>query len=315
MRKLYEENMADLAVNFCGVEFKNPTVVASGILGVTGASLKRVVEDGGAGGVTSKSVWTEGHIGHPNPTIICSEHWMLNAVGLPDAGLEKAREELGWYKKNCKAPLIANIVAYKIADFERLAEEVSQLNPDLIEVNISCPNVDDEFGAPFACSAQSAEKVTAAVRKMTRLPIIIKLSPNVANIGLIAKAVVEAGADGICAINTVGPGMVLNLDTAQPILHNRVGGLSGYAIKPISVRCIYDIRKAVDVPIIGTGGVYSGEDALELMMAGATLVGIGTAAYVYGHEIFKKVTDEMNNWLDERNISFVGEIIAKAHKM
>lgn len=307
--------MANLEVDFCGVKFKNPTVLASGILGVTGAGLKRVAEDGGAGGVTSKSVWLEGHTGHPNPVVICTEHWMLNAVGLPDAGMEKAREELGWYKKNCQTPLIANIVAYKMSDFELLAEEIAKLNPDIIEVNISCPNVDDEFGVPFACSTASAAQVTAAVRKRTKLPIVIKLSPNVANIGQIAKAVVDAGADGICAINTVGPGMALDLDTAQPILHNKVGGLSGYAIKPIAVRCVYDIRKAVNVPIIGTGGVFSGEDALELMMAGATLVGIGTAAYTFGHQVFGKVRNEMKDWLDARKISSVNEIIGKAHEV
>lgn len=305
--------MADLSVDFCGVKFSNPLVVASGVLGVTGASLKRVVDEG-AGGVTSKSVWLTGHKGHANPTIVCNEHWMLNAVGLPDAGIEKAREELGWFKENCSAPLIANIVAYKISDFEILAEEISKINPDIVEVNISCPNVEDEFGAPFACNAASAEQVTLAVRKKTKLPLIVKLSPNVNNIGSIAKAVVEAGADGICAINTVGPGMAINLETAEPILHNKVGGLSGYAIKPIAVRCIYDIRKAVNVPIIGTGGVYSGEDALELMMAGATLVGVGTATYARGIEVFGKIATEMKEWLEKNSFENVNQIIARTHQ-
>lgn len=305
--------MTSLAVEFCGVKFANPLVLASGILGVTGAGLKRVVEEGGAGGVTSKSVWLEAHSGHPNPTIICNEHWMLNAVGLPDAGIEKAREELGWYRDNCSAPLIASIVAYKISDFEKLAAEITRIKPDLIEVNISCPNVEDEFGSPFACDPKAAANVTGAVRKKTALPVVVKLSPNVGNIGAVARAVVEAGADGICAINTAGPGLILNLDTAQPVLHNKVGGISGYALKPLALRCVYDISRAVKVPIIGTGGVYSGEDALEMMMAGATLVGVGTAAYVHGQGVFKKIAAEMRSWLSERKINRADTLIAKAH--
>ena len=307
--------MAKIDVDFLGVKFKNPTVVASGVLGVTGALLKRVVDEFGAGGVTCKSIWLQGHEGHPNPTIICSDHWMLNAVGLPDAGILKAKEELSWYKENCDGPLIASIVAGTAADFGEIAEEITKINPDIIEVNISCPNVEDELGKPFACDVDDAANVTRQVKKRTNLPVVMKLSPNVVNIGQIAKSVVDAGADAICAINTVGPGMAIDIGTGQPILHNKVGGVSGYGIKPIAVKCIFDIAKSVNVPIIGTGGVFTGEDAIELMMAGATLVGIGTAVYYRGKDVFGKVAKEMEDWMDKNGVSDINEIVGKSHKL
>lgn len=302
-----------LNVDFCGVKFRNPLVLASGVLGVTGASLKHVVASG-AGGVTTKSIWREGHQGHPNPVIIANDHFMLNAVGLPDAGIEKAHIEIGEYLKDKPAPLIANIVEGRIDDFAEVAEKVTALKPDILEVNISCPNVEDEFGKPFACSTHDAAAVTRAVRKKTRLPIVIKLSPNVLNIAEIAKSVVDAGADGICAINTVGPGLLIDLETREPILANKVGGVSGPAIKPLSLKAVYDIHKALPkVPIIGTGGITTGEDALEMIMVGATLVGVGTAVYYRGIECFSKIADEMQKWGKAHKIKHLDEIRGKAH--
>ncbi len=304
----------NLETIFCGVKFKNPLVLASGVLGVTGASLKNVVKKGGAGGVTTKSIWREGHQGHPNPVIIANDHYMLNAVGLPDAGIEKAHIEIGEYLKEKPAPLIANIVESRIEDFAEVAEMVSALNPDIIEVNISCPNVEDEFGKPFSCSRVDAAAVTAAVRARTKLPIVIKLSPNVLNIAEIARAVVDAGADGITAINTVGPGLVIDLETREPILANKVGGVSGPAIKPIAIKAVYDIHKAVPkTPIIGTGGVLTGEDALEMIMVGATLVGVGTAVYYRDITCFGLIADEMRKWGKAHNIKNLGEIRGTAH--
>ena len=302
-----------LDVEFCGVKFRNPLVLASGVLGVTGASLRNVVKNG-AGGVTTKSIWRFGHTGHPSPVIIANEHYMLNAVGLPDAGIEKAYVEIGQYMKNKPAPLIANIVEAKISDFAEVAEKVAALKPDIIEVNISCPNVEDEFGKPFSCSRDDAAAVTAAVRKKTKIPIVIKLTPNVLNIVEIAKAVVDAGADGICAINTVGPGMALDLETREPILANRVGGISGPAIKPISIKAVYDIHKALPkIPIIGTGGITTGEDAIEMTMAGATLIGVGTAVYYRGIECFREMSGEMAAWGKAHNIKSINDLRGVAH--
>jgi len=293
----------DLKTEFCGVSFGNPLVLASGVLGVTGASLRFCVENG-AGGVTTKSIWLNEHEGHPSPVIIANDTWMLNAVGLPDAGIEKAKLEIGGYLKDKPAPVIASIVAASVDDFADIAEKVSEIGPDIIEVNISCPNVEDEFGKPFACIRADAASVTKVVREKTKLPLVVKLSPNVENIVEIAKACVDAGADGLCAINTVGPGMAIDLNTRTPILANKVGGLSGPAIKPLAIKHVYDIHKALpNVPIIGTGGVVTGEDALEMIMAGATLVGMGSAVYYRDVQCFGLARDEMIAWGNKHGVT------------
>jgi dihydroorotate dehydrogenase (NAD+) catalytic subunit len=304
----------NLETVFCGVKFNNPVVLASGVLGVTGASLRFVVENG-AGGVTTKSIWLNEHVGHKNPVIIANDHYMLNAVGVPDAGIEKAKFEIGNYLKNKPAPLIANIIAGRIDDYAEVAEKVSELGPDLIEVNISCPNVEDELGKPFACSTVDAGKVTAAVRAKTKLPIVIKLSPNVNNIVEIAKSCVDNGADGLTAINTIGPGMMIDIETGAPFLANKVGGVSGPAIKPIAIKNVYEIHKALpNVPIIGTGGVMTGEDAIEMIMAGATLVGVGTAVYYRDVQVFGLIADEMAKWGEKRGFQGLNELRGRAVK-
>ena len=301
----------NLAQTICGIPFRNPTVLASGIWGVTASSWKRVAEHG-AGGVTTKSLWLHEHKGHPNPTIISTEYWTLNAVGVPDAGIEKAREEIHIYMQTHPVPLIANVIAESVEDYAKVAEAILALKPDFLEVNISCPNIEDEFGRPFACSAADASAVTKTVKSIgSKTPVFIKLSPNVPDIASIALSCAEAGADGFTAINTVGPGMAIDLRSRMPILANRVGGLSGRAIKPIAVKCVADIYRATEgkLPVIGTGGVYTGEDALELMIAGASLVGIGTAVGDRGADVFRLVYEEMSAWCDQEGIQDLREIV------
>ncbi len=311
----------DLSITFTDVDFPNPTVLASGILGVTGNSLKHVAQNG-AGGVTVKSIWLEEHHGHPNPTMMGNEHFFINAVGLPDAGLDKACEEIETYMKwyessDVKVPLIANVVAGKVDDFGATAEKVAELKPHIIEVNISCPNVEDELGKPFACDRDQAAAVTKHVKERTNgeIPIVVKLSPNVGNLGEIAKAVEDAGADGLTAFNTFGPGMCIDIDTAQPILANKVGGVSGPGTKPLVVKGIFDLYEAVKIPIIGTGGVLTGRDAIELMMAGATLIGMGTAVYYRGQEVFGKVADEIREWCESNDVADISEIVGRTHQL
>ncbi len=200
-------------------------VLASGVLGVTAASFRRVINMG-AGGITTKSIWLNPHPGHKNPTMFGNENYFMNAVGLSDAGLAKAKTELESYLPTKKAPLIANITGGKKSDFGEITEAITELNPDLIEVNISCPNVEDEFGKPFACDLNEAAEVTKLVKSKTNIPVAVKLSPNVENIANIAKSVEDAGADAITAINTIGPGMRFNIDLQSPILANKVGGVS-----------------------------------------------------------------------------------------
>lgn len=308
--------MVNLSQVIHGVSFANPTVLASGILGVTASSLRHVASHG-AGAVTTKSIWLEEHAGHPNPTIISTEHWTLNAVGLSDAGLEKAQEELSAFSKKKPVPLIINIVAGSIHDYEKTAAELIKLKPDFLEVNISCPNVEDEFGRPFACSAADAAAVTKVVKSAAKkVPVFIKLSPNVEDIKPIARACAEAGCDGLTLINTVGPGMAIDLRSRMPILANKVGGMSGRAIKPLAVRMVADVYKATEgaLPIIGVGGIETGEDALEMMLAGASLVGIGTAVYTRGVDVFKSVATEMQEWCINEGIGDIADMTGAMHR-
>lgn len=302
-------------ISFCGVKFPNPTVLASGILGVTGDSLKNVARNG-AGGVTSKSVWLERHEGHSNPTMMGTEHFYINAVGLPDGGIEKAREELGKYLAwGDRVPLIGNIVAGKIADFETIAGKMVEIGPDIIEVNISCPNVEDEFGRPFACVVADAGEVTRVVKSVVKnIPVAIKLSPNVSNIGEIAVACEKNGADALTVANTFGPGMVIDIDTAEPILANKVGGVSGPGIKPLAVKRVWDVAQAVSLPIIGMGGVLTGRDMIEFMMAGASLVGIGSGVYYRGVEVFADAMKEVEEWMRAEGVEDLQSIVGKAWK-
>jgi len=299
----------DLSVNFCGSKFSNPTVLASGILGVTASSWQNCVRNG-AGGVTTKSVWLEEHHGHPNPTMLGFEHYMLNAVGVPDAGIEKAREEISKYVSEKKAPLILNIIGGKKDDFIAIAEHAEELGADVIELNISCPNVEHEFGKPFACCINDAASLTKAVRERVKnTPLTVKLSPNVENIVEIARAVVDAGADAITAINTLGPGLAIDIETRRPMLANGAGGISGPAIKPLAVKIVSDIYRATGIPIIGTGGVTTGRDAIEMMMAGARLVGVGSAVYYRDVSVFGEICKEMEEWCEKEGVKNIEEII------
>ncbi|RMF02226.1 MAG: dihydroorotate dehydrogenase, partial [Chloroflexi bacterium] len=190
---------------------------------------------------------------------------------------------------------------------------VSAARPDLIEVNISCPNVGDEFGTPFAGAADSAAAVTASVCGATDIPVVVKLAPNVPSIARIAAAVVEAGAAAITAVNTA-PGMVIDAESGRPVLHNKVGGVSGAALKPIALRSVFEIRKAVDVPIIGTGGVSTGRDAVEMLAAGATVVGVGSAIYTRGVGALAQIGAELAEFMAAHGFESVAQLRNRSHQ-
>ncbi len=303
----------DLKTNIAGVELKNPTILASGILGVTGSSLVNVAKSG-AGAVTTKSIGLEERKGHHNPIIVEFESGLINAVGLSNPGVDEFREEISYAVKNAKVPVVASIFGRTIDEFGIVAEKVSKAKPNLIEVNISCPNVEDEFGKPFGADAKTAAKITETVKNRTKIPIIVKLTPNVPNIKDIAKAVEQAGADALSAINSLGPGMIIDIKTVKPILANKQGGVSGPAIRPIAVRCVYDIYEIVDIPVIGIGGITYGKDAIEMMMAGASAVGIGSGVYYRGIDVFRKVCDEIKGFMEEEGYFNLKQIIGKAHE-
>ncbi|MCR4406409.1 MAG: dihydroorotate dehydrogenase [Anaerolineae bacterium] len=306
----------DLRVDLCRVRLPNPLVLASGILGTSAQLLERVARCG-AGAVTTKSCGPVPRTGHPNPTVIDWGHGLINAVGLPNPGVEAEVEIIAVARELLAplgVPLIASIFADTVAGFAAVAERISAARPDLIEINISCPNVAAELGRPFALDAVSAAQVTAAVRAATELPIIVKLSPNVTDIVAIARAVEGAGADAIAAINTLGPGMVIDVESGRPILANRVGGVSGPAIRPIAVRCVYDICTAVNVPVVGIGGVSCGRDAVEMLMAGATAVGVGSAVYRGGPEVFGRIRDELAEWMSAHGYTSLSDFRGIAHE-
>jgi dihydroorotate dehydrogenase (NAD+) catalytic subunit len=304
----------NLSVKLCHLSLKNPLVLASGVMGTSPELLQRMALSG-AGAVTAKSCGPHPRAGHPNPVMVAWEHGLLNAIGLTNPGVNDEVKQLKDAKQRLRllhVPMITSIFAGTIAEFGEVAAIVADAEPDLIEVNISCPNVHDDFGLPFAADPKSAASVTRAVKqKVVDIPIAVKLAPNVPDIGRIAKSVVDAGADVITAINTM-PGMVIDVDAASPVLHNRSGGLSGPALKPIAVRCVAEIAQFVDVPIIGTGGVLSGRDAAEMMMAGATAVGVGSALWYRGPEAFRLIKAELQVFLQEKGYKSVYEIIGKA---
>jgi dihydroorotate dehydrogenase (NAD+) catalytic subunit len=300
----------------CGVDLPNPLVLASGILGTEAELLARVAR-AGAGAVTAKSCSLQPRAGHPNPTVLAWEHGLINAVGLANPGVEAEVKELRRTRALIEplgVALIASVFADTVDNFALVAARVVQAYPDLVEVNISCPNVHDEFGTPFAADTGAAAEVTAAVKEAVngQAPVLVKLSPNVADIAAIARAVEAAGADGISAINTLA-GMVIDVHARQPILANRTGGLSGPAIRPLAVRCVYDIYRAVDLPIVGMGGVSSGRDVVEMIMAGATAVGIGSAVYGEGPEVFRRICDELAALMAELGYECVDEMRGLAH--
>ncbi len=301
----------DLAVRLCGVPLRNPLILASGILGTEAQLLARVAA-AGAGAVTAKSCSLQPRAGHPNPTVLAWEHGLINAVGLANPGVQAEVQELRRAKTLLKpsgAALVASIFADTVENYAQVAARIAESEPDLIEVNISCPNVHDEFGTPFAADPLAAAEVTAAVKEAVgdRVPVLVKLSPNVADIAAVGRAVAGAGADGISAINTLS-GMIIDVHARRPILANRTGGLSGPAIRPLAIRCVYEIARAVDLPIVGMGGVSSGRDAVEMIMAGATAVGVGSAVYQEGPEVFARIRDEMAALMAELGYERVEEM-------
>jgi dihydroorotate dehydrogenase (NAD+) catalytic subunit len=289
----------DLSVDLCGVHMPNPTVLASGILGLTHGVMVRVAE-ASAGAVTTKSCSLHPRPGYPNPVVLDWEGGLINAVGLSNPGIEVMNEEIQAAKERLSplgVPVIASIFADSIYDFGTTARFITDARPDLIEVNISCPNIDDRYQQMFAADPYVSAQVTRRVKENTDLPILVKLSPNVTSIARIAEAVVEAGADGITAINSLGPGLILDVDTRRPVLSHGTGGVSGPAIRPIAVRCVASLRRAVDVPIVAIGGVITGRDVVEMLLVGATAVGIGSGVFYRGMDIFRKVCDELRDYM------------------
>ena len=306
----------DLSCTIAGVRMATPLVLASGIWGTSPTLLERAAR-GGAGAVTAKTCTPAPRQGHRNPTAIDWGHGLINAMGLPNPGAE---EEVALLREAARllsaygVPLIASIAADTVEEFGTAAAIVSRAGPALIEVNISCPNVESGLGEMFASSAEAAAAVTRQVKSSTSIPCIVKLSPNVPDIAAIARAVAAAGADGITAINTM-PGMLVDAESGAPVLAHGSGGISGPALKPIALRCVHEIAAAVSIPIIGTGGVLTGTDAVEMLSAGAAGVGVGSAIVARGAPAISLILEELTRWLGDRGYRCLDDIRGRTRRL
>lgn len=297
-----------LSTQICSMKLKNPTMLASGILGSTGASLRRVAEKG-AGAVVTKSIGMEPREGHRNPSVIELENGLLNSIGLANPGYRAFGEEIAIAKKG-NVPVIVSVFGSSAGEFAEVAKAMESYGCDAVELNLSCPNV-EKAGAFFGKDTELSYEVAKAVKKAVKIPVIAKLTANVSDVVEIAKACEEAGCDAVTAINTL-KAMKININAAKPILSAKFGGLSGSAIKPVAVRCVYEIASKTDIEVIGCGGVMTGEDAVEFLMAGAKAVQIGTGVHFRGISIFDKVAKEIEEFMLKNGYGSVEELIGAA---
>jgi dihydroorotate dehydrogenase (NAD+) catalytic subunit len=267
----------------------------------------------GAGAVVSKSIGVEPRVGYPNPTVVQAESGLINAMGLPNPGINQYAGEIRYAKTLLRIPLIVSVFGYTAEEYAAVAEKAVNAGADAVELNVSCPHVQftgSEIGQNPKVLSQVVEKVKAAINK----PVIVKLTPNVADITLTAKAAVEAGADALTAVNTL-KAIAIDPDTTRPILSNIKGGLSGAAIKPVALRCVYDIREELpDIPIIGCGGISDWRDAVEFMLAGASAVQVGTAVAWEDTDVFQNITKGLETYLRKKHVGSVKEIVNLAHR-
>ncbi len=300
----------DISCNFLGKKLKSPLVLPAGVLGMTASSLLRVVNSG-AGMVTTKSISLKPRTGHKGPVIAEFKAGIINSMGVPNPGIDEGLKEIELFKTQTETPLIVSIFGLNLNEFVELTRKVNYSKTDFLELNISCPNVSDE-NVSFHNSMESIAKIVSAVKKISKKPVIVKLPPD-KQVKQIAKILEGEGADAFALINSLGPGMIIDVKTGKPVLHNKFGGVSGPAIKPIAVKFVYDIREATNLPLIGMGGVTTGEDAVEMIMAGAQCVGIGAGIYYRGIEIFSKVNREIKKFMKQNGYNNLNEFRGKAH--
>ena len=297
--------MADLRVEVAGVSFKNPVIPASGAFGF-GREYEKFYPLSKLGGISCKGTTLNLKDGNPPPRIAETPSGMLNSVGLQNPGIDAFIEHELPYLRTKDVTILANVAGSTVEDCITIAQKLEGTAVDMIELNISCPNV-KEGGAAFGSTPQTAAAVTKAVRGATSKPLMVKLSPNVTDIVAIAKAVEAEGADAVSLINTL-LGMRIDINTRRPVLKNNTGGLSGPAIFPVAVRMVWQVANAVNIPVVGMGGIASGKDAIEMMMAGASAIQVGAAIFADPYAPVK-IVDEMNAWLDDKGIASVKEIV------
>lgn len=296
----------DLRIRISGLQLRNPVMTASGTFGY-GEEFASLVNLHRLGAIVAKGISLLPRQGNPPPRVVETSCGMLNAIGLENVGIERFVTEKMPFLRAARTSVIVNILGDTIDDYSRLAELLNDVDGvDAIEVNISCPNV-RHGGVAFGTEPKMARAVTAAVKKKCRLPVIIKLSPNVTDITEIARAAVDGGADAVSLINTL-LGMSIDSETRRPRLANIVGGLSGPAIKPVALRMVWQVAGAVDVPVIGIGGIATPEDAVEFLLAGATAIQVGTANFI-NTRATEEIIDGITAYLQKHNMMSVRDCI------
>ena len=296
--------MAQLSVKICGVNFSNPVIAASGTFGF-GREYNELYDISACGGVSTKGLTLEERAGNPVPRIAEGRSVILNAVGLQNPGVEHfIQNDLDWLKS--KTRVVANVAGRTLEDYEGICARLDGL-VDMVELNISCPNV-RAGGMALGIKPQNVEEVTRLCKAvLKKTPLIVKLSPNVESIAVNAQAAQRGGADCISLINTL-TGMVVDIEKRRPIIANNTGGVSGAGIMPIALRMVYEAAHAVNIPVIGMGGISSGRDAIAFMMAGASAVQVGTANFTDSYAI-PRIVREMDEWLTSHGIAHVNEIV------
>lgn len=299
--------MGRLSVNLCGIELDNPVIPASGTFGF-GYEFAEAYDINCLGTFSFKGTTKDARFGNPTPRIAECTSGMINAVGLQNPGVEKViSEELPKLKKCFNKPVMANVSGFSVEDYAYTCEKIDKEEQvGWLEVNVSCPNVHGG-GMSFGTDPKAAAEVTKAVKAVTTKPVIVKLSPNVTDIVAIAKACEDAGADGISLINTM-LGMRIDLNRRIPVIKNKMGGFSGSAIFPVAVRMVYQVSHAVNIPVVGMGGVTTAEDVIEMMMAGATAVEIGVANLINPFAC-RDIINELPSVLDKYKINEIKDII------
>ena len=300
--------MINTKVNFCGVEFKNPIVTASGTFGF-GMEYDQFVPLEEYGGFSAKGLTRAPREGNKPPRIAETPSGILNSVGLQNPGVEYFAESIMPIISEFDTNIIANISGNTVEEYCEMAEILSDTAVAIVELNVSCPNV-KHGGLAFGTDPKVVNDLTREVKKRCKKPLVVKLSPNVTSVSEIAKAAADGGADGLSLINTL-LGMKIDINTRRPVLRNNTGGLSGPAVKPVAVRMIHEVYSAVDIPIIGMGGVMSGDDVIEFMLAGASLVALGTGLFVKP-DLILTVKHGIEEYMNRYGIENITDLIGAA---
>ncbi len=301
-----------LSTQIARLNLDYPGMLASGVLGYSAESMQRVIK-GGAGAVVTKSVGLQPRSGYANPTVVQAKSGLINAMGLPNPGINEYAEEIKYTKTLIHAPLIVSIFGYTAEEYATVAAKAAEAGADALELNVSCPHV-KQTGSEIGQNPHLLSEVVKAVKSAVKVPVFVKLSPNVTDIIHLASTAAKSGADALVTVNTLRA-IAIDTDTTKPILSNIKGGLSGPAMKPVALRCVYDIReKLPEIPIIGCGGISNWQDAVEFFLAGANAFQVGTAIAFESPEVFQEINKGIEVYLRKKHAGSVNEIVGLSHR-